>query len=508
MKFEKLDLNVELLKGIISAGLDRCTPVQEQSLPESLLGKDIIAQSQTGTGKTAVFILTILNKLVTAGEKPGKSKALIVVPTRELATQVDQEAKKFGKYLPFRSLAVYGGVGYEKQESELARGVDIITATPGRLIDLYKSKTLRLDSIDQFIIDEADRMFDMGFIPDIRYIANQLPKKTPRQTMLFSATLENKVTSFAAQYMKPDPVLVEIEPDQLTVNLIDQKLVYVSNEEKLSVLMGLLKRDEMERVIIFTNMKRTAERLGWKLDHNGFPAKVLTGDVSQTKRQRIMDSMKSGKVRVLIATDVAARGLHIEGVSPVINYDLPNEAVNYVHRIGRTARAGKEGKSYSLACEDHVLNLPEIEKFIEHKIEKEWLDESEMVEDKEPPYPTGRVFPKKNEKGPGQRKPFRKVVSLPVGKGAKTPKKLPKEDRKKMPSSKKKRNSLPSSAEGRIAYYKKKYGEDFSPRKEKPPLTNNEIVNTTKQASSGSQDKKKKENKKGILKSIFKALGK
>ena len=405
-----------------------------------------------------------MNKLISEGKVARNPTALIMVPTRELALQVDQDAKDLGKYLPFRSLAVYGGVGYEKQQAELGRGVDIIAATPGRLIDLYKSKNLSFSNIDQFIIDEADRMFDMGFTPDIRYIAEHLPRKRSRQTMLFSATIDSRVIRLASKYMKPDPVLVEIEPEQVTVDLIDQKLVYVSNEEKLSVLMGLLKKPDFERVIIFTNMKRTAERLGWKLVGNGFQAKVITGDVAQSKRQKIIDRMKSGKVKILVATEVAARGLHIEDVSHVINYDLPNDAANYVHRIGRTARAGKTGVAYSLVCEDHALNLPKIESFIDCKIKKEWLDESEMVQDIAGSYKKDRMDNRKEKKD---------LVHRPAsGKGNSSPTKLREKKKyiiKKKGSMKKsfgpasKRESLPSSAEGRIAYYKKKYGENFKP---------------------------------------------
>ncbi|MFQ5585322.1 MAG: DEAD/DEAH box helicase [Thermodesulfobacteriota bacterium] len=401
MKFSTLHLHGDLLQGIADAGFERCTPIQEQSLPEALAGKDLIAQSQTGTGKTAVFILTIFNRLLAdTGKKPRGPRALVMAPTRELAVQLDNEAKLLGKYLPFRSVAIYGGVEYEKQISALKGGVDLVLATPGRMIDLYKSKHFSMNDIEIFIIDEADRMFDMGFAPDIRYIANKLPKDKPRQTMLFSATIEANVHRLASRYMKPDPVFVEIEPEQVTVDKIDQKLLYTSNEEKIPVLMALLKRPDMERTIIFTNMKSTAEMVEWKLVGNGFPAKVLTGDVSQSRRQRIIDDMKSGKVRILVATDVVARGLHIEDISHIINFDLPEEAASYVHRIGRTARAGKSGKAYSLVCEDHAMNLPEIERFIERKIEVEWIEESEFVEDQAGPYRKRRQVQRKGaEKG-------------------------------------------------------------------------------------------------------------
>ncbi len=387
MKFESLNLNPDIMRGINDAGFEHCTPIQEQSLAECLAGKDVIAQSQTGSGKTAVFLLTIFSRAVASGvPSSGKPIALVMVPTRELAVQVVDDAKKLGAHVPVRAVAIYGGVEYNAQLSALKTGVELVVATPGRMIDLYKSKALSLNDIEIFVIDEADRMFDMGFAPDMMFIAERLPKKKPRQTMLFSATIDANVRRLASRYMKPDPVMIEIEPEQLTVSTIDQKVIYVSNEEKVSVMLTLLKRPDVERGIIFTNMKITAERLGFKLVNNGVPVKILTGDVTQERRQKIIEGMKSGKVRLLVATDVAARGLHIEGVTHVFNYDLPDEAANYVHRIGRTARAGKSGKSYSLVCEDHALNLPEIEKYIERKLESEWIEDAELVKDTSPPY--------------------------------------------------------------------------------------------------------------------------
>ncbi|MEK7773367.1 MAG: DEAD/DEAH box helicase, partial [Deltaproteobacteria bacterium] len=404
MKFESLNLNPDILKGINDAGYEHCTPIQEQSLPECLTGKDVIAQSQTGTGKTAVFLITIFNKALASGPNAaGRPMALVMVPTRELATQVIDDAAKLGKHLSIRSVAIYGGVEYNSQLNALKTGVELVVATPGRMIDLYKSKALSLDDIETFVVDEADRMFDMGFAPDIMYIAGRLPKKKPRQTLLFSATIDSNVRRLASRYMKPDPVMIEIEPEQVTVNAIDQKIIYVSNTEKLSVLLTLLKRPEVERSIIFTNMKITAEKLGWKLAANGLPAKVLTGDVTQERRHKIIEGMKSGNVKMLIATDVAARGLHIEGVTHIFNYDLPDDAANYVHRVGRTARAGKSGKAYSLVCEDHVLNLPEIEKYIERKLESEWIEDSELVKDAAPAY----------KEGPRREKPFEKKAMKP-----------------------------------------------------------------------------------------------
>ncbi|MFQ5465586.1 MAG: DEAD/DEAH box helicase, partial [Thermodesulfobacteriota bacterium] len=269
MKFESLDINPDILKGVRDAEFERCTPIQEQSLPDTLEGKDLIAQSQTGTGKTAVFLITIFNRLLAEGKGPlERPRALVLVPTRELAIQVERDAELLGKHLPMRHVAIYGGVDYERQINPLREGVDLVVATPGRMIDLYKSKALRLDDVEIFIIDEADRMFDMGFAPDVSYIAGRLPKDKPRQTMLFSATIDHNVMRLSERYMKPEAITVEIEPEQITVDKIDQRVVYTSNEEKIRMLLGLLKRPGVDRVIIFTNMKRTAEMVGFKLNGN------------------------------------------------------------------------------------------------------------------------------------------------------------------------------------------------------------------------------------------------
>ena len=404
MRFDSLNLSIGILKGIHDAKFESCTPIQEQSLPECLEGLDLIAQSQTGTGKTAVFLLTIFHKLTGADSKPSKKpRALIMAPTRELAVQIEKEAQVLGKHLPLTSIAVYGGVEYDKQVGAFRDGVDIVVATPGRFIDLYKGKTIPLDDIEVFVVDEADRMFDMGFAPDISYIASRLPKKKPRQTLLFSATIDSNVRRLAERYMKPDPIEIEIDPDQLTVEAIDQKVIYVSNDEKIPSLMSILSREGVDKVIVFTNMKRTAEEVEWKLKENGFPARVLTGDVTQARRQKTIDGMKSGEVKILVATDVAASGLHIANVTHVINYDLPEDAASYVHRIGRTARAGKSGTAYSLGCETYVVNLPEIEKYIEHKIEKEWIEESELVKDKSGSYRARRRPASRDARTPEKR---------------------------------------------------------------------------------------------------------
>jgi ATP-dependent RNA helicase RhlB len=518
MRFENLNINENILKAISEIGYENCTPVQEQSLPECLTGKDIISQSQTGTGKTAVFLITILNRLGETESAPSKPRAVIMAPTRELAEQIDLEAKKLCQFSRLKSIAIYGGVGYERQEKALAEGVDIVAATPGRLIDLCKSKTISFSSVEVFVVDEADRMFDMGFAPDIKYIADNMPRNHGRQTMLFSATINNDVRRLATQYMRKDAVEIEIEPEQITVDLIDQKIIYVSNKEKLQVLMALLKREETLRAIVFTNMKRTAERLGWTLSQNGFEASVLTGDVNQAKRQRIIDKMKSGKTTILIATDVAARGLHIEEVSHVINFDLPQDAANYVHRIGRTARAGKSGKAYSLACEDLILNLPDIEKYIGHKIEKEWISEADLPEDVAGPYQPHRKLSAKEEHGKGKERV--KKEQKKVTKKSESPKKAkpavsstPKSKQEKKSSGKKSRNKNDSGkspkqldSNGRLEYYKKKYGENFVKKGEGIIQTKQPEVSVSHKDVKSEPVVKEKKKKLGVLKRILKVF--
>jgi ATP-dependent RNA helicase RhlB len=394
MKFETLPLDENLLQGIRDTGFTRCTPVQEQTLLESLSGRDIMAQAQTGTGKTAAFLITIFHRLLSTKQAKDKPHALILVPTRELAVQVENDARDLGR--PFSIINVIGGVSYDKQLEAIERGVDIVVGTPGRLIDLLKNHNLAFKGTSFFVIDEADRMFDMGFIPDIRYLARKVPPVDRRQTMLFSATLESRVHHLAEEYMK-DPEVIEIEPEQITVESIEQVLYHVGMHEKFPLLLGLLKSGEIRRSIIFTNTKAEAERLGFKLQGNGYTAEVLTGDVSQKKRFRIIERMKRGELPILVATDVAARGLHIEDVSHVINYDLPNDAASYVHRIGRTARAGKTGHAICFACEKFVLNLEDIEALIEHEIEQVPVEDRMLVKDV-----AGKFYP---SRGRETRKP-------------------------------------------------------------------------------------------------------
>lgn len=460
MKFDSLNLDKRIIDATRESGYVRCTPVQEQALPESLAGNDLIAQSQTGTGKTAVFLITIIQRLLSSGDSGGTTRALILAPTRELAVQVEQVARDLCKYLPYRTVSVYGGVGYDEQERKLNSGTEIVIATPGRLIDFIKTRKLDLKGVSFFIIDEADRMFDMGFMPDVRFIMGKIPSRHKRQTMIFSATLDSQVRRLAEQFMRK-PVEIEIDPNQITVDTVNQKVFHVSREEKLPLLLTLLSREKMPKVLIFTNMKRTAERLCFKLQGNGFRADVITGDIEQKKRLRVIEKLKSGQTSILVATDVAARGLHVDGISHVINYDVPNAAPNYVHRIGRTARAGAKGTAYTIACEDFVEHLPDVENFIEQKIEVEFID-FDLLKDKAGPYRPGRGRKPTHQ---GDRKPMgrdKKTDARQQSTRAKAP--LLRGRERQKPKAKAEKLTAPKrkmSREERLEYYRKKYGESF-----------------------------------------------
>ena len=397
MTFEQLPLDPRLLKGIKEMGFTKLTPVQERTLGVTLTGLDAAVQSQTGTGKTAAFLITIFQGQLVA--EASRRKALIIAPTRELAVQIEAEAKLIGRYLGASVGSFYGGVGYNHQELLLKRGVDIMVGTPGRLIDLESKGTLSMRDIGFLVIDEADRLFDMGFLPDIRQILRRVPPRTRRQTMLFSATLSEPAMRIARDNMNR-PEHIEITPEQVTVDTITQELYHVGSREKFSLLLGILKREKPKSVLFFTNMKCDAERLARKLVVNGYRCEFLTGDLPQSRRLRIINDFKSGKVFFLVATDVAARGLHIDDLDMVVNFDLPADSENYVHRIGRTARAGKNGKAISLACERHVCNLDPIEKLINMKIPATFAEENMFVRDKS----RGMVFkPSERPRGPESR---------------------------------------------------------------------------------------------------------
>ncbi len=378
MLFTELNLHPLVMKGIEEAGFTVCTPVQEMTFQKTLSDTDVYVQSQTGTGKTAAFLITIFNLFLT-DEKYRHRKALVLTPTRELAVQVEQDAQLLGKYCGIKTGCFYGGVGYVTQDRLLKEDVDLFIGTPGRLIDYQKSHKIDFMKFEILVIDEADRMFDMGFIPDIRFMLKRMVPPAERLTMLYSATLSQRVKLLAWEYMN-DPAEIEITPDKLTVDLITQELYHVGRDEKFNLLLGIIRAEKPRSVIIFTNMKRTAERVSKRLAANGVKNDYISGDLPQKQRLQIIDSIKAGKTEILVATDVAARGLHIEELDMVINYDLPDDNQNYVHRIGRTARAGKSGKSITLACEDDVFNLAPIEKLIGMPIPTKWADESLIVE--------------------------------------------------------------------------------------------------------------------------------
>ena len=366
MNFSNCNLDSTLLQGLEEAGYIECTPVQEQVFSAGMDGSDLYVQSQTGTGKTAAYLVTLMQRMLAAGTED-RRPALILVPTRKLAVQVEEEALKLGKHTGIRAASFYGGVGYQQQEEALKNGVDLIIGTPGRVIDLEKSKTMKLKNVGFLVVDEADRMFDMGFYPDLRSLLSVLSKAEERQTMLFSATLNTWVKNLAWEYTI-DAKEITIDADNVTVDEINQKLFHVAAEQKMSLLLGILHNEKPENTIIFCNTKKTTEIVAKRLRINGYATEFLIGDLPQPKRLHIIDSFKAGKLSCLVATDVAARGIDINDLAMVINYDLPNEAENYVHRIGRTARAGKTGAAYSLCSEQDVYNLPDIEKYIEAKI--------------------------------------------------------------------------------------------------------------------------------------------
>jgi ATP-dependent RNA helicase RhlB len=371
VSFTHLHLPESLARGIADAGFERCTPIQAQTLPKALAGLDVAGQAQTGTGKTAAFLVAMFAKLLREAAPPTRKinapRALIIAPTRELAVQIHHDAELLGQYTGLSLGLAFGGVDYEKQRRELEQGVDVLIGTPGRLIDFYKQRVFDLNAVQVLILDEADRMFDLGFIADIRYIMRRLPAPDQRLNMLFSATLAQRVLELAFEHMN-DPDLVRIEPDKMTVDRVRQVIYYPSMDEKPRLLVGLLRSMDCTRTMVFVNTRRGAEELEQLLKANGFNDEAISGDVPQKKRLRMITDFHSGELAILIGTDVASRGLHIPDVTHVFNYDLPQDPEDYVHRIGRTARAGAEGDAISLGCEDYVVSLPDIESYIGRKI--------------------------------------------------------------------------------------------------------------------------------------------
>lgn len=384
MDFTEFGLDERLLRGIEAAGYVTCTPVQEQVIKaskaaEGAKGPDLYVQSQTGTGKTCAYLVAVIGEMLK--EQNAGKKCLILAPTRELAVQIEEEAKVLVGASRLKAFSVYGGVGYEKQIAALKKGVDIVIGTPGRVIDLNEGGNLDLSNAHFCVIDEADRMFDMGFYDDLRKILKKLPEAETRQTMLFSATLNTYVKNLAWEYTR-NPIEITIEAENITVSEIQQELLHVSSDEKMKLLVGILKHENPESAIIFCNTKRSCEVIAKRLVINEIGAEFMIGDLPQSKRLAILKKFKAGEIKILVATDVAARGIDVDDLAMVINYDLPVEAENYVHRIGRTARAGKSGKAYTFCSEQDVYNLPAIERYIEMQIPATVAYPDQMEEDK------------------------------------------------------------------------------------------------------------------------------
>ncbi|KRG85734.1 MULTISPECIES: ATP-dependent RNA helicase RhlB [Stenotrophomonas] len=370
--FSSFELHPALLAGLEGAGFTRCTPIQALTLPVALPGGDVAGQAQTGTGKTLAFLVAVINRLLIrpalADRKPEDPRALILAPTRELAIQIHKDAMKFASDSGLRFALVYGGVDYDKQRELLQKGVDVIIATPGRLIDYVKQhKVVSLHACEICVLDEADRMFDLGFIKDIRFLLRRMPERTTRQTLLFSATLSHRVLELAYEHMN-EPQKLVVETETVTAERVRQRIYFPADEEKLPLLLGLLSRSEGARTMVFVNTKMFVERVARSLEKAGYRVGVLSGDVPQKKRESLLNRFQKGQLEILVATDVAARGLHIDGVKYVYNYDLPFDAEDYVHRIGRTARLGEEGDAISFACERYAMGLPDIEAYIQQKI--------------------------------------------------------------------------------------------------------------------------------------------
>jgi ATP-dependent RNA helicase RhlB len=402
LAFTALDLPGPVLEGIRAAGFVECTPIQEAAVPLALKGKDVAGQAQTGTGKTAAFLIAGFTRclrgsgtgrVVPEGSRPGAGapRMLVIAPTRELVVQIEADARLLGRFTGFRILSVYGGLDYAGQREALRAGCDVLIGTPGRLIDYLKQHVWSPRNVQVLVIDEADRMFDMGFIADLRFILRRLPPHERRQSFLFSATLSFRVLELTWEFMN-NPTQITITPRQMTVEQVVQRLYHVGRAEKFGLLLGLLRREGGGRILIFTNMRHEAARLEDRLRRNGWEARALTGDLDQRRRLRILEDFKAGRLPLLVATDVASRGLHIEGVSHVINWDLPQDPEDYVHRIGRTARMGATGTAISLADETTALMLEPIERFISQKIPVEWPDDDLFLPEVRPSAEERRRF--------------------------------------------------------------------------------------------------------------------
>ena len=386
LEFAKLELVPPIHAGLERAKFRYCTPIQALTLPVALQGKDVAGQAQTGTGKTAAFLLVLFQRLLTNPPKPGpqQPRALVLAPTRELALQIHKDAQLLGAETGLKLGLAYGGVDYEKQRQALQAGVDILVGTPGRMIDFFQQNVFKLNHIEVMVLDEADRMFDLGFIKDIRYVLRRLPPRESRQCLLFSATLSYRVLELAYEHMN-EPEFLKVEAEHVTSETVHQSAYYPANDEKMRLLAGLLRKFSAGRVMVFANTRAATDRLERTLNANGFHAAAISGQVPQKTRQNLLRKFHDGEVPILVATDVAARGLHIPDVTHVINFDLPQDPPDYVHRIGRTARLGAKGEAISFACENYAFHLPEIEDYIGYSIPVEPLDQELLPDIQRPP---------------------------------------------------------------------------------------------------------------------------
>ncbi|MEW6443542.1 MAG: DEAD/DEAH box helicase [bacterium] len=383
-EFETLGLPEPVLAGIRDAGFVRMTPIQRLGLPITLAGQDLCGQAQTGTGKTATFLITLFARfLPELDPRHIQPLALVLAPTRELAQQIWREGMALGLHTPFRLVAVYGGEGFTEQEARLRAGVDVVVGTPGRLLDFMRRGVLDVSKIRFLVIDEADRLLDMGFWDELRDILRKLPPAKKRQSMLFSATLDHRSKRIASAHMNA-PQDVAVQPEQVTAEGVDQLVYHVSKDKKFPLLTGILSREDVTKGLIFANMKITVTWLARKLKEHGYQVEMLTGDMAQGARNKVLDRFKRGSVPLLVASDVASRGLHIDDVTHIINYDVPQDPEDYVHRIGRTARAGKRGKAYTLACDDCCWYLPAIEELIGSSLPFEIPGDQDFGEDRTP----------------------------------------------------------------------------------------------------------------------------
>ncbi|MDE2462584.1 MAG: DEAD/DEAH box helicase [Alphaproteobacteria bacterium] len=412
--FTNFDLHPLLAQGLADAGFTRCTPIQELTLPVALSGRDVAGQAQTGTGKTCAFLVAMMNRLLTqpaaADRKDSDPRALVIAPTRELAIQIDASLRTYGRALKLRQCVIFGGVSQNRQVQDLAKGVDVLVATPGRLLDLITQRHLRLDHVEVFIVDEADRMLDMGFIRDVRRIVAMLPKA--RQSMLFSATMPDDVVKLVGDMLK-EPERIEIVPQSRPAERIEQRVLFAESRQKRSVLARLLRDPDVKRAIVFTRTKHGANKVAEALEKTGFLAEAIHGNKSQNARQRALARFRSGEAPILVATDIAARGIDVDEITHVINFELPNEPESYVHRIGRTARAGASGVAISLVDESEKGLLRQIERVTRQRIQIVPPPEgvAEKTPDPQPVRPAARPPHNAAERTPGRegrRRPRRK----------------------------------------------------------------------------------------------------